>query len=57
MGGWCRRAGAPRGDMVRDGWGHDSSMESLPLRLKIAQKSYIIWSLGQKTLEYESLEP
>ena len=29
----------------------------LTLRLKIAQKSYIVWSLGPKALKYESLEP
>ena len=27
------------------------------LRLKIAQKPYIVWSLGPKALNYESLEP
>ena len=27
------------------------------VRLKIAQKPYIRWSLGPKTIEYESLEP
>ena len=27
------------------------------LRLKIAQKPYIVWSLGSKALKYESLEP
>ena len=30
---------------------------SLSLRLKIAQKPYIVWSLGPKALKYESLEP
>ena len=27
------------------------------LRLKIAQKLYVLWSLGRKALKYESLEP
>ena len=27
------------------------------LRLKIAQRPYIVWSLGPKALHYESLEP
>ena len=27
------------------------------LRLKIAPKPYIVWSLGPKALKYESLEP
>ena len=27
------------------------------LRLKIAQKPYIVWSLGPKAFKYESLEP
>ena len=27
------------------------------LRLKVAQKPYIVWSLGPKALKYESLEP
>ena len=27
------------------------------LRLKIAQKPYIVWSLDPKALKYESLEP
>ena len=27
------------------------------LRLKIAQKPYVVWSLDPKALEYESLEP
>ena len=27
------------------------------LRLKVAQKPYIVWSLGPKALRYESLEP
>ena len=31
--------------------------ETLTLRLKIAQKPYIVWSLGPKALKYESLEP
>ena len=30
---------------------------TLTLRLKIAQKPYIVWSLGPKALKYESLEP
>ena len=30
---------------------------SKTLRLKIAQKPYIAWSLGPKALKYESLEP
>ena len=30
---------------------------TLTLRLKIAQRSYIVWSLGPKALGYESLEP
>ena len=30
---------------------------ALTLRLKMAQKPYIIWSLGPKALKYESLEP
>ena len=30
---------------------------SLTLRLKIAQKPYIVWSLDPKALKYESLEP
>ena len=30
---------------------------SLTLRLKIAQKPYIVWSLGPEALKYESLEP
>ena len=30
---------------------------SLALRLRIAQKPSIVWSLGPKTLYYESLEP
>ena len=29
----------------------------LSLRLKIAQKPHIVWSLGPKALKYESLEP
>ena len=29
----------------------------LTLRLKIAQKPYVVWSLGPKALKYESLEP
>ena len=29
----------------------------LTLRLKRAQKPYIVWSLGPKALVYESLEP
>ena len=29
----------------------------LPLGIKIAQKPYIVWSLGPKALIYESLEP
>ena len=28
-----------------------------PPRLKIAQKPYIVWSLGRKALQCESLEP
>ena len=31
--------------------------KSPSLRLKIAQKPYIVWSLGPKALKYESLEP
>ena len=30
---------------------------SVTLRLKIAQKLYIVWSLGPKALKYECLEP
>ena len=30
---------------------------SLTLRLKIAQKPYVVWSLGPKALKHESLEP
>ena len=30
---------------------------SLALRLKIAPKPYVVWSLGPKALTYESLEP
>ena len=33
----------------------DPSTETL--RLKIAQKPYIVWSLGPKASKYESLEP
>ena len=29
---------------------------SLPVGIKIAQKSYIVWSLGPKALLYESLD-
>ena len=32
-------------------------IEPRALRLKIAQKPYIVWSLGSKALHYESLEP
>ena len=32
-------------------------LHTYTLRLKMAQKPYIIWSLGPKTFEYESLEP
>ena len=31
--------------------------QTLTLRLKMAQKPYIMWSLGPKALTYESLEP
>ena len=30
---------------------------TITLRLKIAQRPYIVWSLGPKALGYESLEP
>ena len=30
---------------------------SLALRLKIAQKPYVIWSLGPQAFKYEALEP
>ena len=30
---------------------------TLTLRLKIAQRPYVVWSLGPKALKYESLEP
>ena len=30
---------------------------SLTLGIKIAQKPYIVWSLGPKALIYESLDP
>ena len=33
------------------------ALHSLTLRLKMAQKPYIIWSLGPEALKYESLEP
>ena len=36
---------------------HDCQLIRVPLRLKIAQKPYIVWSLGPKALTYESLEP
>ena len=32
-------------------------LQAITLRLKIAQKLYIVWSLGPKALNYESLEP
>ena len=31
-------------------------LETLTLRLKIAQKPYMVWSLGPKALKYESFE-
>ena len=34
-----------------------SIMVHIPLRLKIAQKPYVMWSLGPRSLKYESLEP
>ena len=34
-----------------------SGREKATLRLKIAQKPYIIWSVGRTTLKYEFLEP
>ena len=43
---------------VRSGFGvKRSRVLRFTLRLKIAQKSNIIWSLGPKALKYESLEP
>ena len=30
---------------------------TITLRLKIAKRPYIVWSLGPKALRYESLEP
>ena len=33
------------------------AMEPLTLRLKLAQKPCIVWSLGPKALKYVSLEP
>ena len=37
--------------------GNQAEGLSLTLRLKIAQKRYIVRSLGPKALKYESLEP
>ena len=43
------------------GWGFQLMMRSefqgLSLRLKTAQKPYIVWSLGPKAFQYEPLEP
>ena len=36
---------------------HSHGNKILTLRLKMAQKPYIIWSLGPKALKSESLEP
>ena len=35
----------------------EQNLHLLTLRLKIAQKPFVIWSLGPKTSKYESLEP
>ena len=35
----------------------DVLCRSITLRLRIAQKPYIVWSLGPKALEHEFLEP
>ena len=40
-----------------DSCGGSPSPKMIPLRLKIAQKPCIVWSLGPKALYYESLEP
>ena len=40
-----------------DATGGKSQTRPLTLRLKIAQKPHIVWSLGPKALKYESLEP
>ena len=41
-----------------EGGGRRSSASlEVTLRLKMAQKPYMIWSLGPKALKYESLEP
>ena len=37
-----------------DPWGDNAG---LTLGIKIAQKPYIVWSLGPKALIYESLNP
>ena len=38
-------------------WEDVSPCVSVTLRLKMARKPYIIWSLSPKALTYESLEP
>ena len=51
----------PRGLCLMVPWGigkgSSDVLETLTLRLKIAQQPYIMWSLGPKALKCEALEP
>ena len=60
----CRRKNPdPKRDHNSDNHPHsqpdNSQLQSIfhTLRIKTAQKPYIVWSLGPKALVYESLDP